>query len=225
MTEDRGRFLAWDRGRGRGRGQGRNRGRSEKRGKSSDDREIRKCHHCDIPGHLIKDYRKLKRKQSQSSAQPKKEDSETAITIMQDVTVFSIDEENCLYVANYEAEWMVDTAASSHATPHKSFFRSYTAGDFGTVKIENTNCSSIMKIDDVQVKTTIGCTMILKDVRHISDLRLNLLSGTALDKQGYASLWPPKLFIQYLKHKCQILEISTSSHKYKPNLSVTRVTI
>jgi hypothetical protein len=30
-----------------------------------------------------------------------------------------------------------------------------------------------------------GCRLILKDVRHIPDLRLNLISGDALDKDGF----------------------------------------
>ena len=42
-----------------------------------------------------------------------------------------------------------------------------------------------MKIRDVQIKTKVGCTMVLKDIRHASNLRLNLFLRTTLDKQGY----------------------------------------
>ena len=58
---------------------------------------------------------------------------------------------------------MVDTTASYHATPNRDFFMTYKVGDFGTVKIGNTSCSKIVGIGDVQIKTKVGCTMVLKD--------------------------------------------------------------
>jgi GAG-pre-integrase domain len=42
-----------------------------------------------------------------------------------------------------------------------------------------------MGIDDICLQTDMGCRLILKDVRHIPDLRLNLISGDALDKDGF----------------------------------------
>ena len=37
------------------------------------------------------------------------------------------------------------------------------------------------------MRTNVGYTITLKDVRHVPDLRLNLLSGIAFDKEGYDS--------------------------------------
>ncbi|KZV32631.1 hypothetical protein F511_36179 [Dorcoceras hygrometricum] len=51
----------------------------------------------------------------------------------------------------------------------------------------NTSSSVIVGIGDVQIKTSVGSTITLKDVRHVPDLRLNILSGVALDKQGYTN--------------------------------------
>ena len=59
------------------------------------------------------------------------------------------------------------------------------AKDLGTVKMGNMSYSNIISIKDVQIKTKVGCTMVLKDVRHAPDIRLNLFSGITLDKQGY----------------------------------------
>ena len=36
----------------------------------------------------------------------------------------------------------------------------------------------------MQIKTKVVYIMLLKDVRHILDLRLNFISGTTFDKQG-----------------------------------------
>ncbi|KAA8534394.1 hypothetical protein F0562_031911 [Nyssa sinensis] len=101
-----------------------------------------------------------------------------------EVVVLSCGEEGCLHVGN-EIEWVVDTGASYHATYNKEFFTSYKAGDFGTVQIGNTSHSKIVGIGDVCIRTSVGCMMTLRDVRHVPDLRLNLISGIALDREGY----------------------------------------
>ena len=42
---------------------------------------------------------------------------------------------------------------------------------------------------DVCFETNImGCKLTLEDVRHVPDLRFNLMLGFALDKQGYETL-------------------------------------
>ena len=73
--------------------------------------------------------------------------------------------------------WVIDSAASYHATPHMEFFTSYKVGDFGTEKIGNSSHSKITRIGDVCIKMSVGCTSTLKDVRHVPDLRLNLISA------------------------------------------------
>ena len=90
-------------------------------------------------------------------------------------------------VTDNEVEWIIDTAASYHVTPNKEFFTSYRPGDFGTVKMGNTSYSKIVGIGDVCIQTDVGCSLTLRDVRHVPDLRLNLISGVALDREGYVN--------------------------------------
>ena len=99
-----------------------------------------------------------------------------------DVAICSGQEESCLHTATQDVEWVVDTAASYHVTPHRYFFTNYKAGDFGAVKMGNTSSSQIAGIGEIQLQTNTGYTITLKDVRHIPELRLNLLSGVALEK-------------------------------------------
>ncbi|KAG8367006.1 hypothetical protein BUALT_Bualt16G0027500 [Buddleja alternifolia] len=47
--------------------------------------------------------------------------------------------------------------------------------------------AKIIGIGDVHIQMNIGCTLMLKDVCHVSDLRFHLISGIALDHLGYAS--------------------------------------
>lgn len=43
----------------------------------------------------------------------------------------------------------------------------------------------IIAIGDIVLQTNMGCTLTLKDVRHIPDLRMSLLAINVLNKDGY----------------------------------------
>lgn len=64
-------------------------------------------------------------------------------------------------------------------------FTTYKVDYFGVMKMGNSNYSRIVGISDVWIKTNVGCTMILKDVRYVQDLRMNVLSTLAMDRAGY----------------------------------------
>ena len=53
------------------------------------------------------------------------------------------------------------------------------------VKMENKSISQIEGIGDICIQTSMGCTLTLKDVRHIPDLHLNLISVHMLDNDVY----------------------------------------
>ena len=96
--------------------------------------------------------------------------------IDEDVTVLSIEEKKCEHVANNDVEWVVDSTAPHHIIPTKGLFTAYKARDFGTVKMGNSSYSKIVGIGDVCIETNVGGTMMLKDVRHVPDLRMNVFS-------------------------------------------------
>ena len=93
--------------------------------------------------------------------------------------------EDCCHVAEQDVKWVVDLAASYHCVPKREYFSTYKAGDFGTVKMGNKSVSQIAGIGNICIQTSMGCTLTLKDVRHIQDLHLNLIYVCMLDKDGY----------------------------------------
>ncbi|CAL5393971.1 unnamed protein product [Camellia sinensis] len=205
------------RGRGRSKSRGRSRGRSQDRGKFKDgtSRPRFKCYHCGQEGHIKKYCYALKGEQQQGNRQPKTEDGTTAVSVSEDIALFSVEEEECLHMSDNDTEWVVDTAASYHATSQKEFFSTYQAGDFGTVKMGNSSFSKIVGIGDIHIQTKVGCTMVLKDVRHVPDLRLNLISGIALDRQGYENyfgkgIW--KVWVYVLKTKAEVFQHFQTFH-------------
>lgn len=70
---------------------------------------------------------------------------------------------------------MEDSRASFHATPHGRFFTTCKKENFGMVKIKNYGKSKVIDIGDVKFVTNLNYNLILKNVHHVSDLRLNLV--------------------------------------------------
>ena len=102
-----------------------------------------------------------------------------------DVVLLIKEEEECMHLAGIESEWVVDTTTSYHATPVRDIFCRYVDGDYCNVKMGILSYSKIAGNGDICLKTNVGCILVLKDVRHVPDLRMNLISGIALDQDGY----------------------------------------
>ena len=66
--------------------------------------------------------------------------------------------------------------ASFHLTPKRECFSSYTIGDYGHVKMGNVGSCKIVGMGDVCLITFIGCRLMLKDVCHVLDVKLNMIS-------------------------------------------------
>ena len=96
-----------------------------------------------------------------------------------------INERNEVNLVSDESTWMVDSGASFHLTPDRKCFSSYKAGDHGSVKMRNEGSCRVVGIGDVCLETSTRCKLVLRDVRHISEVRLNLISTGRLDGEGY----------------------------------------
>ena len=79
----------------------------------------------------------------------------------------------------------MDSGASFHLTSHREYFTSYTSGDFGYVRMGNRDTSTIVGKVTVCIETSTGCKLTLENVRHVHDIRLNLLSLGKLDDIGF----------------------------------------
>nr|KYP31853.1 Retrovirus-related Pol polyprotein from transposon TNT 1-94 [Cajanus cajan] len=174
-----------NRGRSKNREKG-GRGKSQGRSKS---RTRICCYYCGKPGHRKSECRFLKKDQQAGTVHPdqidprkKKEDGTTTAVTSDDV--FLVGEENYLNIAFDECIWIIDSGASFHVTPHEEFFSSYQKGDFGMVKMGNHVTSKIVGIGEIALMTENGNKLMLKEVRHVPDMRLNLISVSKLDEAG-----------------------------------------
>ena len=51
----------------------------------------------------------------------------------------------------------------------------------------NCGVSKIVGIRDIFLETSIGNKLVLKNVRHVPDIRLNLISTSRLDDEGFTN--------------------------------------
>lgn len=114
----------------------------------------------------------------------KKDDSKDWVaTTYEDIQI--ICDENLVNLPCQDLCWVVDLVASFHVTTQWDFFTSYTSGDFGYVRMGNNVKCKIVGMGDVSLETGIGCQLLLKNVRHILDICLNVISMGRLDDEGY----------------------------------------
>ncbi|KAI5338837.1 hypothetical protein L3X38_018109 [Prunus dulcis] len=85
--------------------------------------------------------------------------------------------------------WIVDSGVSFHVTSRRDFFTSYTNGDFGNVRMGNDKLSKIVGRGDISLETNTSSHLFLKDVRHVLDMRLSLISTGLLDDEGYTNVF------------------------------------
>ncbi|WVZ15791.1 hypothetical protein V8G54_013357 [Vigna mungo] len=176
----------------RGRSEHRSKGKREKsRGRFKSRSKGLTCFYCGKDGHKKPKCRFLKRDQKNGTVHPdvvdpkkKLEEKTTTAVVSDDANVFVISEVNYLNIAFDDCTWIVDTGASFHVTPHEGFFSSYEKGDFRTVKMGNHVTSKIVGIGEVTLMTENGNKLVLKEVRHVPEMRLNLISVGKLDDAG-----------------------------------------
>jgi hypothetical protein len=77
--------------------------------------------------------------------------------------------------------------ATIHATSRRELFNNYITGDFGVVKMRNNARAQIIGKGDVHLESENGMTLVLKSVRHVEALWLNIISVELLDNDGYLS--------------------------------------
>ena len=111
-------------------------------------------------------------------------------------------DDNVVNIACHETSWIVDTRAYIHATSREDFFTSYTVCDFGTVKIGNDGLVKVVGIGDMCLEMNNGPRLLLKGVKHIPKIHLNLISAGKLDDEGY---WHTFSNGQWKLTKCSII--------------------
>ena len=70
----------------------------------------------------------------------------------------------------------MDSGASFHTTPHREIIQNYAAGDFGKVYLADGSALDVVDMGDVWILLPNRSVWLLEKVRHIPNLRRNLIS-------------------------------------------------
>ena len=83
-----------------------------------------------------------------------------------------------------KSNWLVDSGCTFHVTPFRDLFSCYKEIEHGFVSMANSKNCNVLGICDVCLKFSSGYVFTLKNVRHVPDLRNNLLSCASLENDG-----------------------------------------
>ena len=72
--------------------------------------------------------------------------------------------------------WILDSTCSYHMTPNKDWFNTYNLVNFGSIMMGNDASCKVVGIRNIKIKMFDGVVRTLCDVRHVPDLRKNLIS-------------------------------------------------
>uniref|UniRef100_A0A2N9FQZ7 Integrase catalytic domain-containing protein n=1 Tax=Fagus sylvatica TaxID=28930 RepID=A0A2N9FQZ7_FAGSY len=115
-----------------------------------------------------------------------KEESSTSVNVVAD----SESDGDMLSVSSstdgLNNSWLLDSACSFHVTPHKNWFDTYRSINCGSVRMGNDATCTIIGMGTIKIKMSDGVVRTLEEIRHISDMRKNLISLGTLDSKGYS---------------------------------------
>ena len=115
----------------------------------------------------------------------KEENNENiVVAIVQDDLLFPFDKDIINFVSQ-DTSLIVDSGATSHVTPRKDFFSSYTSVNSEVLKMSNAREVNMFVIGTVCLKINTNSMLFLQNVKHAPDIPLNLISVGQLDDDGY----------------------------------------
>ena len=81
--------------------------------------------------------------------------------------------------------WILDSACSFHMTPNRDWFDIYRSVNSSIVTMGNSAHCKITDIGNIRIKMFDGIVRTLCDVRHVPEVKKNLISLGTLDSNGY----------------------------------------
>ena len=82
-------------------------------------------------------------------------------------------------------EWVLDSGCTFHMCPNQNWFCSYNKIEGGQVLLGNNFACHVVGIGNVKIQLEDDTVKTLTEVRHVPDLKRNLISLGVLDESGY----------------------------------------
>ncbi|KAG8492461.1 hypothetical protein CXB51_009586 [Gossypium anomalum] len=169
------------------------RGRTQERnhcvkskGRSKSSNRGKTCNFCKKKGHIKSECYKLQNKIKREAANQKGKQPENSgeADVVEDYSdgellVASVND------SKVSEEWILDSGYTFHMSPKQDWFTTYETVSEGVVLIGNNASCKIAGVGTIKVKMFDGVVRTLSDVRHVPELKRNLISLSTLDSKGY----------------------------------------
>ncbi|KAG8497073.1 hypothetical protein CXB51_008352 [Gossypium anomalum] len=155
-------------------------------GRSKSSNRCKTCNFCKKKGHIKSECYKLQNKIKREAANQKGKQLENSGEA--DVVEDYSDGELLVASVNnskVSVEWILDSGCTFHISPNRDWFTTYETVSEGVVLIGNNASCKIAGVGTIKVKMFDGVVRTLSDVRHVPELKRNLISLSTLDSKGY----------------------------------------
>ncbi|KAG8488618.1 hypothetical protein CXB51_016586 [Gossypium anomalum] len=169
----------------RGRTQERN-PRDKSKGRSKSSNRGKTCNFCKKKWHIKSECYKLQNKIKREAVNQKGKQPENfgEADVVEDYSdgellVTSVND------SKVSEEWILDSSCTFHMSPNRDWFTTYETVSEGVVLMGNNASCKIVSVGTIKVKMFDGVVRTLSDVRHVPELKRNLISLSTLDSIGY----------------------------------------
>ena len=81
-----------------------------------------------------------------------------------------------------KGKWILDSGCTFHMSPVKSYFSDYHEYDGGRVMMGNNAVCKVIGMGNIHMKLHDGTVRLIRQVKHVLDLKRNLISLGMLDQ-------------------------------------------
>ncbi|KAG8497502.1 hypothetical protein CXB51_008962 [Gossypium anomalum] len=160
--------------------------RGKSKGKSKSSNRGKTCNFCKKKGHIKSECYKLQNKIKREAANQKGKQPENCGEA--DVVKDYSDGELLVASVNdskVSEEWILDSGCTFHMSPNRDWFTTYETVSEGVVLMGNNASCKIAGVGTIKVNMFDRVVRTLSDVRHVPELKRNLISLSTLDSKGY----------------------------------------
>ncbi|KAG8482633.1 hypothetical protein CXB51_024176 [Gossypium anomalum] len=169
----------------RGRTQERN-PRDKSKGRSKSLNKGKTCNFSKKKGHIKSECYKLQNKikteaVNQKGKQPKNSSEANVVEDYSDSELLVASVNN----SKVSEEWILNSGCTFHMSPNRDWFTTYEIVTEGVVLMGNNASCKITGVGTIKVKMFDGVVRTLSDIRHVPELKRNLISLSTLDSKWY----------------------------------------
>ncbi|KAG8485080.1 hypothetical protein CXB51_021402 [Gossypium anomalum] len=159
---------------------------SKSKGRSKSSNRGKTYNFCKKKGHIKSEFYKLQNKikreaTNQKGKQPENFGEADVVEDYSDGELLVASVNN----SKVSKEWILDSGCTFHMSPNQDWFTTYETVSKGVILMGNNTSCKITSVGTIKVNMFDGVVRTLSNVRHVPELKRNLISLSTLNLKGY----------------------------------------